>query len=718
MSRIIKGQLNLISNDFVREGLRYKKEDPYYFRNLQTDSSKFGSLSSRDIEILVKNNNTAENWDKVLVSADFDPTLVRNCAFWGMVRLGSLTASFLEYNQLRLPVGLNNCTIISCDIGDNVVLRNVQFLSHYIIGDECILFNIDEMITTDNARFGNGIVKEGEEENIRIWLEIGNENGGRKILPFIGIWPADAYLWSKYREDGQLMQRFVQMTDQLGDKRRGYYGVVGRHSVIKNSRIIKNTNIGSNCYIKGTNKLKNLTILSTEEEPTQIGEGCELVNGIIGLGNNIFYGVKAVRFVTGSNVQLKYGARLLNSVLGSNSNISCCEVLNNLIFPFHEQHHNNSFLIASTVMGQSNIAAGATIGSNHNSRAADGEIVAKRGFWPGLLSNFKHNSYFASFCLIAKGNYHHELNITLPFALVAEGDNPSMIRIFPGFWFRHNMYALIRNAWKFKSRDKRKTREQMVETDFLAPDTIEEMFQGIAILHEAIQHTLNKQITIEEIVQDESLDNRLELKLDHIINKGKAIVHKPVQAIRLYQMMIFHYGALELIKWLLENKDITDYSQIFSEYAPPDRTWHNIGGQLISDSDLKKLLDDVKSESIDSWNILHRRYYDLWQDYPRQRRNHAIFSLLQVQQLNINQLTPETIREILNREKEIIQKIEAWTFESREKDYSNAFRKITFRNDKEMDAVLGKISDNSFLNEFKKENYYLCAEIDRLISRL
>ena len=46
-------------------------------------------------------------------------------------------------------------------------------------------------------------------------------------------------------------------------------------------------------------------------------------------------------------------------------------------------------------MGQSNIAAGATIGSNHNSRSADGEIIAGRGFWPGLCVSLKHNSKFS-----------------------------------------------------------------------------------------------------------------------------------------------------------------------------------------------------------------------------------------------------------------------------------------------------------------------------------
>src|SRR6185503_3034946 len=161
-----------------------------------------------------------------------------------------------------------------------------------------------------------------------------------------------------------------------------------------------------------------LTINSSAEAKSQIGEGCELVNGIIGHGCRIFYGVKAVRFVLSSHSQLKYGARLINSFLGNNSTISCCEVLNSLIFPAHEQHHNNSFLCASMVMGQSNIAAGATIGSNHNSRSADGELIAGRGFWPGLCVSLKHNSKFATFTLIAKGDYPNELNIQIPFSIV------------------------------------------------------------------------------------------------------------------------------------------------------------------------------------------------------------------------------------------------------------------------------------------------------------
>src|SRR5690606_10863413 len=130
-----------------------------------------------------------------------------------------------------------------------------------------------------------------------------------------------------------------------------------------------------------------------------------MVNGIMGVGCRVIYGVTAVRFILAPFSQLKYGARLINSYLGENATVCCCEVLNSLIFPAHEQHHNNSFLCAALLMGQSNMAAGATIGSNHNSRGADGEIQAGRGFWPGLCVSLKHNSKFATFIMIAKGNY-------------------------------------------------------------------------------------------------------------------------------------------------------------------------------------------------------------------------------------------------------------------------------------------------------------------------
>ncbi|HEX7691503.1 MAG TPA: DUF4954 family protein, partial [Sediminibacterium sp.] len=315
--------------DFIKEPFIPKGKDEYYLRNIQIRNGiHYRRLSAYEIEVLVRNGNTSEDWNNILVSDAFNAELVKNCKFFGLVRIGKLEPYCLSFSDLKLPVGLYNSIIISCDFGDNVVVDNVNYLSHYIVGSEVIITNVNELVTTNHAKFGNGIIKQGEEEDVRIWVELCNENTGRRILPYNGMQPGDAFLWSRFRDDDTLQEKFRQLTEKKFDDRRGYYGKIGDRTVIKNCNIIKDVWVGSDAYIKGANKLKNLTINSGEEGRTQIGEGCEMVNGIIGFGCRIFYGVKAVRFIMASHSQLKYGARLINSYLGNNATISCCEVLN------------------------------------------------------------------------------------------------------------------------------------------------------------------------------------------------------------------------------------------------------------------------------------------------------------------------------------------------------------------------------------------------------
>src|SRR5690606_34677971 len=214
----------------------------------------------------------------------------------GLVRIGNMSPVFLEYRDLRLSCGIYNSQIISSDIGDDVAIHHVRYMSHFIIGDEVILSNINEMETSNNAKFGNGILKDGDPEERRIWLELCNENAGRAVLPFDGMQAADVYLWTRWREDDILQKRFQEMTESQFSTLRGSYSEIGDRVVLKNSNIVKDVRVGPYAYIKGINKLKNVTINSSSEAYTQIGEGCEIVNGIVGYGCRIFYGVKAVRF--------------------------------------------------------------------------------------------------------------------------------------------------------------------------------------------------------------------------------------------------------------------------------------------------------------------------------------------------------------------------------------------------------------------------------------
>lgn len=734
MNNIVKSPITSIGYDFIPNAYLPEGKDEYHLRNRFNKSGiEFRGLKASELEILVRNNNSSDNWNNVLVSSQFDPHLVKGCSFFGLIRIGKLEPLSLEFHGLRLPVGLFNSTIINCDFGDNVSIHNVNYFSHFVVGNEVIIANVNELATTSTAKFGNGIIKEGEKENQRIWLEVCNENGGRKILPFDGMLTADAYLWSKYRDDQALMNAFYAFTEQKFDAARGHYGLIGDRTVIKNCKMIKDVQIGTDAYIKGANKIKNVTVNSSAEASTQIGEGCELVNGIIGVGCRIFYGVKAVRFFMASHSQLKYGARLINSYLGNNATISCCEVLNSLIYPFHEQHHNNSFLCASLLMGQSNVAAGATIGSNHNSRGADGELVAGRGFWPGLCVSLKHNSRFASFSLLAKGDFPFELNIPIPFSLIINDPTANELRIIPAYWFQYNHYALQRNEWKYKDRDARETREIALEYRSLAPDSINEIFNALDLLAlfagKAYFKHLSKEIPADEMcrvkgrelfINDDKLLDDLEILAEGFENsKRKVVILKARKAYASFTEMVRYYAVGQMAtKYSTDHSSDTILNLTSSAYLHSREEWVNIGGQLVPSSSIAVLLEDIKSNKLNSWEAVHLAYKGLADSSPEHLFQHALASLLEIEQVSLADLTASKLSSLFKGYLATNEKVFQGIVQSREKDMTNPFRKMVYANEKEMEAVLGKMTDNSFVREKDRERQELSLRIENILEAL
>jgi hypothetical protein len=721
MNVIQKKPLEKLGYDFVTADYLPEGKDEYYLRNQQSGKHDiYRKLNAQEIETLVRNNNTSEDWNNIFVANAFNPQLVKQCHFSGMVRIGKLESYYLEFRNLRLPVGLYNSTISSCDFGDNVVVHNVNSLSHYIVGNDVMIVNVNEMATTDHAKFGNGIVKDGEPESLRIWLELCNENGGRSVMPFDGMLPGDAWLWTRNRDDKALQDQFKQFTEKQFDKRRGYYGMVGDRSVIKNCKIIKDVMIGTDAYLKGANKIKNVTINSSAEATSQIGEGCELVNGVVGYGCRVFYGVKAVRFIMASHSQLKYGARLINSYLGNNATISCCEVLNSLIFPAHEQHHNNSFLCAALIMGQSNMAAGATIGSNHNSRGADGEIIAGRGFWPGLCVSLKHNSRFATFTLISKGSYMQEMDIPFPFSLVMNDEQHNTLKIMPGYWFLYNMYALARNSWKYVDRDKRTDKTQLIEYDYLAPDSMEELINSLAIIEESVGRAWYKAQQLAEngfsyrskgrdlLMNAPEQVAQLKILVSGVENSGREVqllkVHKTYP---LFLELVNLYAVRNILAYL-SSGSAESPSHSFDSLLTLVRTaergpWCNVGGQLMRADTLDALKDRIRKGEINGWDHLHQQYREIGATYAIDKLQHAIASLLYIQEKTAADFTAEYFAECLQKSLQMQEFLTESISKSREKDYKNPFRQMTYENEAEMNAVIGSLEDNSFIKQTKTE---------------
>lgn len=715
------------------------------------------NLTQEEISVLEKNGNTcSDNWQNFYVSSaegEFDPSLIFYSDFEGFVILGRLTDSKLKYHDLELECGIYRSAVRNIVAENDFVIRNVTYLDNYRIGNQVMLFNIQELCCTNHSKFGEGLLKEGEKEETRIWIGVGNENDGRRILPFESMIPADAFLWSRYREDKVLMNRFVELTEAGKSKALDTFGIIEDEVVVKNCNILKDVKIGSCAYIKGAFKIKNVTVLSSQKEPSQIGEGVEMVNGIMGYGSKVFYQAVAVRFVIGRNCQLKYGARLLNSVLGDNSTVSCCELLNNLIFPFHEQHHNSSFLIASTVMGQSNIASAATIGSNHNSRSPDCEMIAGRGFWPGLCSDFKFDSKFASFTLIAKGSYQHELNITYPFSLVVQSPGDCAVHIIPAYWFLYNMFAIVRNKYKFAARDKRAVKVQHIETNPLAPDTIQEVLTAIDRIIELTENYLKlspeecakvtdyngDQILLEDsrmkamnsrdaaelrqVAKDylhQNPDSKFRLSDDRCQKKYGAVICKPAQSYKEYRRILKYFAAESLMEWVFKNNKETlsleDLRKI--ESTPLYTEFVNAGGQVIPSKKIEELFEKIKSCKIENWQQVHEFYDDCQKEYLDVKAHYSVYVIEKLYSKKIQDFTEEDFDDFSQDVAFISMNMLESSISAREKDFTDYFRSITFRNQAEKDAVLGTLDDDSFLKKLRGATEEFIAQLDKLLVNL
>ena len=609
------------------------------------------TLTGNEIELLKQQGNVAADWSQVRVCDPFDATLLRNNTFLGHVDLGSLQPGTIADGDLLLPEGICNSMLSNAVVGDHCAVHNVRMLSNYTVGDRCLLFNIDEMTA---HRFSGS---DGEEEPYPL-IEPMNENGGRCIVPFSGMTIGDAYLWAKYRDHGTMVQRLGQMTRRRVATPQDSYG-----------------NVGSHCIIKNTRTLHNVAVLSDQETPTRIEDCIVLADGVVGYGCTCEYGCIAMRFVLGEHVHLEFGVRLNDTVVGDNSTIARCEVGNNIIFPAHEQHHNNSFLIASLVMGQSNLAAGCTVGSNHNGRTADNEIVAGRGFWPGLCTSLKHSSSFASYCLLAKGSYPAELSITLPFALVNNNPAKNRLEVMPAYWWMYNMYALNRNITKFAKRDKRKKKVQHIVFSPFAPDTAEEIINGRQLL---------KYWTEQAYLKFDNDKEHVEV-LAYGMEKGKRPVHvlKPAQGYKAYEEMLIYYAM-----GVLAGDDLqASLPEAALAEGEREREWVNLGGQLVPQSEVDRLISLIESGEVDSWEQVHHCYDRWWEEYPAWCRRHAYQVLCLLGQCRT--LDQTLWQQYLRRYADIKHYVDEQVRLTRQKDADNLFRQMTYRNEAEMQAVLG-----------------------------
>jgi len=287
------------------------------------------------------------------------------------------------------------------------------------------------------------------------------------------------------------------------------------------------------------------------------------------------------------------------------------------------------------------------------------------------------------------------------------------------------MYALARNAWKYGDRDKRLEKIQQLEYDYLAPDSVQELALAIEKLEliaarSWLKHTANDSVGKENERKPEnsvSVDDELRTigkKLlenkdetftsisffaEEFENSSRKVrIIKLVKGYSIFRELIIHY-AIEKIMLQISNEKfngLSAFQQSIPENKKPE-SWINAGGQLIKKSSFEKLLSDIRQNQVGSWDEIHHFYQSEAGHYSSDKLHHALDILYQVHGISIKNLSAVNFKELLQQSTRTAEWITQGIFSSREKDYLNPFRKMVYESQAEMDQVLGKLDDNSFI---------------------
>ncbi len=285
----------------------------------------------------------------------------------------------------------------------------------------------------------------------------------------------------------------------------------------------------------------------------------------------------------------------------------------------------------------------------------------------------------------------------------------------PAYWFMYNFYALERNAWKYKDRDKRTEKIQCLEYDYLAPDTVNEMFDSLRLFEILVGKAFYKgerkadaeyQQKGKELLREKNpVINELKITAEGFENsRRETIILKIQKAYDVFFEMIFYYGVSQLISLLGQN-NFDNFQSLLSLFPNKLKrnNWLNIGGQLIPADDVKNFIEEIHKEKISSWKELHHVYQQLGEQYPEQKILHALASLEEIENVSLQELRPATLADWLDKTIAIREWMVKEIYTSRAKDHSNEFRKMVYSSEEEMNNVLGRLDENSFINQQKTE---------------
>ncbi|MDD2313949.1 MAG: DUF4954 family protein [Proteiniphilum sp.] len=652
-------------------------------------------LTQGEIEQLEKNGCSCSNWKQVTVKNGFDSLYVRNTQFSGKISLGIFETWFELAGGLQKHTGINNAVIHNCDIGDNVVIENVQnYIANYTIGDNCFIQNVDVILVDGMTTFGNGVQ-----------VNVLNETGGREVHINDKLSAHFAYIYSLYRHRPILIERMKAIIDFYCDKHASDRGTIGSNCKIVNVGYIKNVRIGDHCKITGAMKLKNGSINSNVHDPVYIGRNVIAEDFIVSSGSTIDGGSFITRCFVGQACHIDHGYSASDSLFFSNCQGENGEACALFAGPYTVTHHKSTLLIAG-MFSFMNAGSGSNQSNHMYKLGPIHQGIIERGAKTTSNSYVLWPAKVGAFSLILGRHSQHADTSNLPFSYLIEKDNGTYIA--PGVNLRS--VGTIRDAKKWPERDRRKdpNRLDCINFNLLSPYTIQKVFAGMEILKnlQAIAGETSEQYTFQSCI----ITNRA-------LSKG----------LLLYEIIVHKFLGNSIIK-RLEGTHFRSDEEIRQQLNPSNRPglgeWVDISGLIAPKTEIDDLLNKIESGELTKLKDINHIFLKLHQDYYENEWIWAWDKIQSFYHLNADEITAEDVIRIVEKWKESVISLDEMIYCDAKKEFSLSF-KTGFGadgniQDRAMDFeyVRGAFDKNPFVIATLKHIEVKKVLGDELISRL
>lgn len=525
-------------------------------------------LTVNEIAQLEERGCWAEDWSDILVDEGFVPSQVTNVQLYGHVEIGSLSGSVEVEEGFRRRCGVKNATLRNVIVGDDCLIENVRgYISNYQVGDRCYISNVGVITCQEGCTFGSGTE-----------ISVLNEGGDSNIVLFEGLTAQLAWLMVNF-----------SFARGLAKSSTADWGAIGANSRIVGVKEMTGAKIGEGCEVKGSSRLTNCTILSTDDAGTLIGTDVVIEDSIVAPGASVLDGAKVYCSFVGESVHVGKGFSSEASVFFANSYMDNGESCAAFCGPFSTSHHKSTLLIGGAFSFYN--AGSGTNQSNHAYKM--GPIhwgTLDRGSKTASGSHILWPAHIGSFSMVMGKVQSHPMVQKLPFSyVIAEGRDTWLV---PGINIR--TVGTWRDINKWPKRDARPldSRNDLINFTFPNPYIIQSVLEGKALL--------------ENMQKKHSEDTEV-----YDYQGGKIKRASLLKGIQYYDLILklFLYNCFQ-------------HNTTETEEANGSR-WVDMMGMLAPKSEIDRVAEDIKAGAITSAEELKNILQQIHQNYRPNEQAYA-----------------------------------------------------------------------------------------------